>query len=221
VWTFREEPHFPPVEAADADGLLGVGGQLTVQWLQAAYERGIFPWPICVGGGHILAWFSPDPRAVLELTRLHVSRRLRRRLRSPVYRVTFDTAFEQVIAACAEPRSDDDGTWITPGLRRAYVQLHKAGFAHSVEVWRGEQLVGGLYGVALGGAFSAESMFHRETDTSKMALVRLVEHLRERGFVLLDIQQMSPHLAQLGATEIPRRDFLLRLAAARHLSVSF
>jgi leucyl/phenylalanyl-tRNA--protein transferase len=221
VGMFREEPGFPPVETADAEGLLCIGGQLTVPWLQAAYERGIFPWPINVGKSDILAWFSPDPRAVLELTRLHVSRRLRRRLRSSAYRVTFDADFEQVIAACAEPRSDDEETWITPGLRRAYVQLHEAGFAHSVEVWRGEQLVGGLYGVALGGAFSAESMFHRETDTSKIALVRLVEHLRERGFVLLDIQQLSPHLAQMGATEIPRREFLLRLTAARHLSVSF
>lgn len=214
-------PRFPPVETADETGLVGVGGQLTVPWLKAAYERGIFPWPLAVRAGHLLAWFSPDPRAILEFSHFHVSRRLQRRLRTDTYRVTLNTAFAAVIRACAEPRADDPLTWIIPELRQAYIQLHAAGWAHSVEVWRDEQLVGGLYGVACGGAFSAESMFHRQRDASKIALVRLVEHLRERGFVLLDIQQMSAHMAQMGATEIPRREFLRRLELARQLPVSF
>lgn len=205
--------------------MLLVGGELSVDWLVEAYRRGIFPWPIAIGQGMILAWFSPDPRAIVELDRLHVSRRLARRLRSGRYRVTCNADFPAVIAACAAPRDDSDdergGSWITPEMLRAYCDLHGCGCAHSVEVWRDDELVGGVYGVATGGAFSAESMFHRDTDASKIALAALVARLRERGFTLLDIQQSSPHMTRMGATEIRRHDFLRRLRKARNTRVSF
>jgi leucyl/phenylalanyl-tRNA--protein transferase len=219
----RAPVYFPPVWTADEDGLLMIGGELSVAWLRAAYHRGIFPWPIDFGQMMILAWFSPDPRAILDFDQLHVSRRLARRMRGDRFRVTFNTDFASVMAGCAEPRSDDPdgGTWITPEMLQAYREFHAAGGAHSVEVWRDEQLVGGLYGVAVGGAFSAESMFHRETDASKIALVALVERLRERGFTLLDIQQATPHMTRMGATEIARHDFLRRLRKARNLPVTF
>lgn len=206
-----EPPRFPPVWKAQADGLLMLGGQLTTDWLLAAYCQGIFPWPLCDGQTHVLAWFSPDPRAILELDSLHVSRRLRRRMRSGQFRVSFDTDFAAVVAGCAEPRGPDDVTWITPEMAYAYGRLHELGYAHSVEVWQQGELVGGLYGLALGGFFSGESMFHRVRDASNVALAYLVDRLRNRGFVLFDVQQTSPHLQRLGATEIPRREFLARL----------
>ena len=198
-----------------------VGGLLTTDWLLAAYCRGIFPWPVYDGQNEILAWFSPDPRAILELDHLHVSRRLRRRLHSGRFQVTFDRDFPRVITACAEARNPGDGTWITPHLAEAYVEMHRLGAAHSVEVWEDDRLVGGLYGLALGGFFAGESMFHRVRDASKIALVCLVRHLQSRGFVLFDVQQASPHLVRMGATEIPRREFLTRLKKALELRVSF
>jgi leucyl/phenylalanyl-tRNA--protein transferase len=198
-----------------------VGGSVASDWLLAAYGQGIFPWPIVEDDVEILAWFSPDPRSILELDRLHVSRRLHRRIRSGQFQISFDAEFAAVVAACAEPRETDPGTWITPRLAAAYGRLHELGYAHSVEVWRQGQLVGGVYGVALGGFFSGESMFHRCRDASKVGLYHLVEHLRRRGFTLFDVQQSSPHLRSLGATEIPRRQFLDRLRKSVELPVSF
>ena len=212
---------FPPVSEASEGGLLMLGGQLTPEWLLTAYRQGIFPWPVCDGQTEILAWFSPDPRAILELDRLHVSRRLQRRLRSGRFQVTFDADFRGVITACAEARKLEEGTWITPHLAEAYIDLHRLGITHSVEVWRDGRLVGGVYGLALGGFFAGESMFHRERDASKVALVHLVRHLQSRGFVLFDVQQASPHLVRLGATEVPRSEFLARLKRALELPVSF
>lgn len=206
--------YFPPVDSANCDGLLLLGGELSPAWLLEAYSRGIFPWPVFDGIRDRLAWFSPDPRAILPLERFHVSRRLMRRIRGQKYRLSRDTAFRQVIEACAQTRPDQEGTWITPEMVEAYSGLHRLGYTHSVEVWEAERLVGGIYGVAIGGYFAGESMFHRVTDGSKIALAHLVDHLRERQFTLLDIQQQSPHLARMGAIEIPRSEFLRRLEQA-------
>lgn len=221
VWLPREGVQFPPVSQADQSGLLMLGGSLAPDWLAAAYRRGVFPWPIETEFGPVLAWFSPDPRAILEPGAMHVSRRLRRRLRSGCFRVSFNEAFADVISGCAAPRRREDGTWITTELAAAYLRIHELGMAHSVEVWQEDQLVGGVYGVALGGFFSGESMFHRTRDASKIALVALVERLQQRGFRLFDIQQWTPHMASLGAVEIPRRAYLQRLAAALEVATTF
>jgi len=174
-----------------------------------AYRQGIFPMGMEDGS---LGWFSPDPRGILPLDGLHVPARLRRVLRSGRFTTSFNRDFEGVMRACAADR--EEGTWITEEIVASYVALHRLGLAHSVEVWRGTDLVGGLYGVHLAGAFFGESMFHTETDASKVALVTLVEHMRNRGFTLLDIQWVTPHLARFGAIEIPRADYLIRLAEA-------
>ncbi len=188
---------FPDVTSADEDGLLLTGGRLTESWILEGYRRGIFPWPQADETETLLAWFSPDPRAIVELDGLHISRRLARRIRSDQFRVTFDRDFASVVAGCAEPRRDDESTWITRELARAYRQLHRRGFAHSIEVWQDDQLVGGLYGVAQGGVFFAESMFSRRRDASKVALAHLVLRLRERDFGLLDIQMTTPHMTRM------------------------
>jgi leucyl/phenylalanyl-tRNA--protein transferase len=214
-------PRFPPVETADEHGIVLVGGKLRPDWIVAAYHRGIFPWPIQVGHRTVLAWFSPDPRTLLEYDHLHISRRLARRLRSGQFEVTFNQAFPRVMAGCAAPRNDDEGTWITPELMHAYCLLHKSGLAHSVEVWQDGELVGGLYGVAFGGYFSGESMFHTVTDASKVALVSMSQHLRQRGYTMFDVQVLSPHLESMGATEISREQFLHRLRQALRLTVVF
>ena len=199
---------FPDPLRADPEGLLAEGGDLEPATLIAAYRAGIFPWPT---DDHELLWWSPDPRAILPLEDLHVSRSLARQLRRPRFCVTLNAAFDDVIAGCA----DRDSTWITPGLRAAYARLHALGWAHSVEVWTPDgALAGGLYGVAVGALFSAESMFHRARDASKVALVALVEHARRVGVTLLDVQVASAHLASLGARSIPRRDYLARVARA-------
>jgi len=199
---------FPDPARADADGLLAEGGDLEPSTLIAAYRAGIFPWPY---EHHELLWWSPDPRAILPLESLHVSRSLARRLRQQRFRVTLNAAFADVIAGCA----DREETWITPALRAAYERLHALGWAHSVEVWSADgTLAGGLYGVAVGALFSAESMFHRARDASKVALVALVEHARHVGLTLLDVQVPSEHLTSLGAQTIPRRDYLVRVADA-------
>ena len=216
----RHSP-FPPVTTADKDGMLLVDNELSQARLIEAYQRGIFPWPIVDGPLEVVTWWSPDPRAVLPLDQLYISRRLRRRIHSEKFAVTINRDFESVISACAEPRNDEPGTWITPTLTEAYLNLHRAGLAHSVEVWCRERLVGGVYGVSIGGCFAAESMFHRETDASKTALVYLVHRLRQRGFQLLDIQQSSAHMGRLGAVEIPRTAFLHRLRKAITLNVTF
>jgi leucyl/phenylalanyl-tRNA--protein transferase len=195
--------------AADEQGFVAIGGDLRPTTLLRAYRNGIFPWydesmPIC--------WWSPDPRAILPLDNLHVSRRLARTLRSGRFQSTMDRDFAGVIRGCAENRGD--GTWLVPEMIAAYQRLHELGRAHSIEVWRGDELAGGLYGVAIGGFFSAESMFHRVTDASKAALVGLVDRLRAGGFELIDIQFLTAHTARLGGIEIPKTEYLRRLAAA-------
>lgn len=213
----NQPSRFPPAGDAEPEGLLAIGGRLTPDWLLDAYSHGIFPWP--EDEQSPVYWWSPDPRAIIELDDLYVSRRLARRLRSGRFEVTFDRAFDRVMLGCAD--RPGQGTWITDGILAAYIQMHQLGHAHSVEVWRDGRLVGGVYGVAMGGAFAAESMFHCETDASKVALYHLVSHLKRRGFQLLDIQQWTAHTGSLGAIEIPRKEFLNRLAAARELPVVF
>jgi leucyl/phenylalanyl-tRNA---protein transferase len=205
---------FPPVEAAGEDGLLMLGGELSAPWMLEGYRRGVFAWPLCFHRRETLAWFAPDPRAIFELDGFHVSRSLSRRLRSGRFEVRCDTAFEEVVAACARPRHRGDGVWITRGMAAAYRDLHKLGLAHSLETWREGRLAGGVFGVAVAGLFAAESMFHRETDASKVALFHLVQRLRSRGYSLLDIQVWSPHTGSLGAVEIPRADYQERLTEA-------
>lgn len=188
--------------------------------LVSAYASGWFP--MAVEEGEI-RWFSPDPRGILPLDGVHVPARLARVIRRGTFRIEINTAFEAVMRGCAEAdRGDEEGgTWIDAEILESYIELHKLGIAHSVEAWRGDELAGGLYGVALGGAFFGESMFHRVTDASKVALVALVERLRTRGFELLDIQWLTPHLARFGAIEIPRREYLRRLDAALKLRPAF
>lgn len=204
---------FPPVETASPEGLLAVGGDLSTERLLAAYRHGIFPW---YSEGQPILWWSPDPRAVLLPENLNISRSLRKTLRAGKFRVTLDTRFRDVILACAAPRPQHPygGTWITPEMIDAYTQLHVLGWAHSIEAWRGDELVGGLYGVALGGAFFGESMFARATDASKVAFVCLVHQLVRWGFTLIDCQQYTEHLARFGAHEIPRPEFQRRLGQA-------
>jgi leucyl/phenylalanyl-tRNA---protein transferase len=204
---------FPPVEQASPEGLLAVGGDLQPERLLEAYRHGIFPW---YSGDQPILWWSPDPRTVLFPEKLHISRSLKRSLRPGIFSVTLDRCFRAVMTACAEPRPQypDGGTWITAEMLAAYTRFHELGYAHSVETWKEGQLVGGLYGVALGGAFFAESMFTRVPDTSKVGLVSLVRQLHAWGFRIVDCQQSSPHIKMLGAEDIPRRDFLDHLAAA-------
>jgi len=212
--------YFPPAEEADAEGLIGLGGELTPEWLLDAYRHGIFPWPI--SDFHApLAWWSPDPRAIIEFDRFHVSRRLRRTCRSAKFEVTRDCDFAGVIRGCAMSPGRLNQTWLTPEMIEAYIRLHQMGHAHSIEAWSGRELVGGVYGVSIGGVFAAESKFYRMRDASKVALVHLVEHLQTRGYRLLDIQQLTPHTARLGASAIPRAEYLARLAEAVELPVVF
>lgn len=206
-------PRFPPVEQASREGLLAIGGDLSSDRLLEAYRRGIFPW---YSEGQPILWWSPDPRAILYLDQLKVSRSLNKRLRRDEFQVTFDTCFTEVIHACAQPRmpTDNGGTWITSEMTKAYLQLHRLGYAHSVETWRGGTLVGGLYGLALGRGFFGESMFNRVTDASKIALVKLVELLRHKDFAFVDCQLPSSHLMRLGAQTVSRRFFLRELHKA-------
>ena len=196
---------FPDPETAGTDGLVAVGGDLQPDTLLVAYGQGIFPWYL---QGQPILWWSPDPRMVLFADEFHFSRRLARRLKQPRYRFSWDEAFHEVIRACAEPRDDEGGTWILPEMMVAYECLHELGHAHSMEVWEGNELIGGLYGVLLNHIFFAESMFSRRTDGSKMALARLVERARGEKWRLIDCQFYTAHLASLGAREIPRADFL-------------
>lgn len=203
---------FPPVSTATAEmgGLLAVGADLSPARLLDAYRRGIFPWGTVEG--HPL-WYSPDPRMILVPGEFRISRSLRKTLRSGRYEVRFDTAFAAVIAGCAAmPRPGQDGTWITDDMAGAYIRLHELGWAHSVETYGEGDLLGGLYGLAIGGMFYGESMFSRRTDSSKIAFAHLVRHLEENGFGMIDCQMHTTHLASLGARPIPRRDFLRRLA---------
>lgn len=210
---------FPPPTATSPDGLLCVGGRLAPDWLLDAYSHGIFPWP--VWDDEPMAWWSPDPRAILELDGLHVTRRLRRTLASGRLAATCNRDFAAVIHGCATAADRDGNTWLTPTMIDAYVEMHRLGYAHSVEVRRDEELVGGTYGVSVGGLFAAESMYYVERDASKVALAHLVAHLRTRGYRLLDIQQWTPHTGRLGALEIPRLQYLRRLADAIDQPVTF
>ena len=206
TWLERADP-FPPVQRAlkDPNGLLAAGGDLSMPRLLEAYRHGIFPW---YSGDEPILWWSPDPRMVLRCEELKVSRSLGKSVRNKGYEVRIDTAFEAVLAGCADR---EEGTWLGAPMRKAYAALHRAGYAHSFETWRDGELVGGLYGVAIGRMFYGESMFSRATDASKVALVRLVAELRGRGFPLIDCQMRTPLLASLGAKEIPRRAFLRAL----------
>lgn len=208
-WLEEDDP-FPPVERAltDPNGLLAAGADLSPARLLDAYARGIFPW---FGDDDPVLWWSPDPRMVLPVRDLHIARSLRRVIRSGRYEVTLDTAFPEVIAGCAEPRTDGDGTWITRAMTAAYRQLASLGHAHSVETWSDGALAGGLYGVAIGRMFFGESMFSRQADASKVALVHLVRQLERWGFELVDCQMSTEHLASLGACDIPRSEFVPRL----------
>jgi leucyl/phenylalanyl-tRNA--protein transferase len=198
---------FPPLDTALAEpnGLLAVGGCLSVTRLLNAYRHGIFPW---YNANEPILWWSPDPRLVLFPERLQVSRSLRKTLRKNIFTVTFDTVFDTVIGACADSRQGREGTWITNDIMRAYHELHLLGFAHSVETWCEGELVGGLYGVAIGRVFFGESMFHTETDASKAAFAVLVQHLKDWNFELIDCQVYTHHLASLGAELIGRRTFI-------------
>jgi leucyl/phenylalanyl-tRNA--protein transferase len=204
---------FPPVEQADADGLLAVGGDLRPERLLEAYRHGIFPW---YNEDQPILWWSPDPRAVIFPSKLHVPHSLERTMRRGQFTVTLDRRFRDVMTHCAGPRPQypDGGTWITPAMIEAYGTLHELGYAHSVETWIGKDLVGGLYGLALGTAFFAESMFTKVDDASKTALVALVRQLQAWGFSLIDCQQPSPHIIRFGAEEIPRHDFMACLSEA-------
>jgi leucyl/phenylalanyl-tRNA--protein transferase len=197
----------PPADTADVRGVVGVGADLEPGTLLAAYRSGLFPMPV---EGGVIAWWSPDPRGILPLDRLQVSRSLRRSCRR--YEVTVDRSFSEVIAACADPGRPHG--WINEAMVAAYVRLHELGWAHSVEAWEHDRLVGGLYGVAVGGLFAGESMFHARPDASKVALVHLVGLLREGGAELLDVQWTTPHLLSLGAVDVPRAEYLTRLGQA-------
>lgn len=208
VWLHPDpESPFPPVEQAmiEPDGLLAVGGDLHPHRIINAYRHGIFPW---YSEGEPILWWSPDPRCVFFPEQVHISRSLRRAINKQAIEIRFDTAFEQVIDACAEPRPDQNGTWITAEMRTAYIQLHRLGYGHCIECWQEDRLVGGLYGLAIGKVFFGESMFSRVTNASKIALVKLCEKLVELDFRLMDAQVQSEHLMTMGAQCIAREDFV-------------
>jgi len=200
---------FPNPRLADAEGLVAVGGDFSVPRLLLAYRSGIFPWTAAP-----ITWWSPDPRAIFELDRFHVSRSLAKLIHQGRFQISVDRAFRQVMEGCAEAGHGRGSTWITAEFLEAYTRLHEQGHAHSLECWQGEQLVGGIYGVAIGGFFAGESMFHRVSNASKIALYHLIEHLRRREFVLFDIQMLTPITAKLGGTNVARDEYLKRLAGA-------
>jgi len=210
--------YFPPADTADRHGIVAVGGKLDSDWIVDAYRHGIFPWPT---GDGWLAWWSPDPRGIIEFADLHISQRLARTIRSGRFQVTRDQDFAGVIDGCATAQDREEETWITSTMREAYVRLHGEGIAHSVEVWHEGQLAGGIYGLSIGGLFAGESMFYRVSDASKVALVHLVEHLRQQGFALFDVQMVTAHTRSMGAKTISRRAYLRRLAAAVDMGIRF
>lgn len=215
IFRLVDDVVFPPPDYADPSGLIAVGGDLSSERLLEAYRVGIFPW---YSEDQPLLWWSPDPRFVLDLDDFKISRSLGKTLRKEIFKVTFDRRFEDVIAACAEvARDGQSGTWITPEMQQAYIHLHGLGYAHSVETWFDGEVVGGLYGVSLGKAFFGESMFHRKSDASKVALAVLVDKLKAWGFHFIDSQMTTDHMYRLGAKEISRRIFLKKLQSAlRH-----
>lgn len=208
--------NFPNPSLADPDGLLAVGGDLEPETLLCAYKNGIFPW---FDSDTPILWWCPDPRAILEFNNLYVSKRLARTLRGDKFQVTFNQDFDEVVKGCAY--RPEEGTWITPEVAKAYGKFHQLGHAHSVEVWQNGSLVGGLYGVAIGGLFAGESMFSTVSDASKIALVALVDRLKHKGFQLFDLQIINDHTSMMGATEIPRDSYLARIKTAVKLKVSF
>lgn len=211
-----EQPWFPdPRRTRHHHGLVAVGGELSTTRLLQAYRSGIFPWT-----DEPVTWWSPDPRAIFELDRFHVPESLARVVRRGDFRVTLDQAFREVMIGCAAPARGRESTWISPAFVDAYVELHGIGHAHSVECWREGELCGGIYGVSIGGLFAGESMFYRRSNASKVALHYLVQRLRERGFALFDIQQLTPITRQLGAVAISREQYLKRLECALELHVS-
>lgn len=214
TWLQRDSLDFPPLNKAlrEPNGLLAAGGDLSAERLINAYRHGCFPW---FQDGQPILWWSPDPRTVLFPDELHISRSLGKALRQGHYRVTFNQAFAEVIQACAAPRSYAKETWITTPMQAAYMELHKRGVAHSVEVWQGEELVGGLYGLAMGQLFFGESMFSRADNASKVGFATLVERLKAWGFVLIDCQMPTQHLHSFGARAISREQFATYLS--RHL----
>ena len=207
---------FPDPSLADAEGLVAIGSDLGTERLLAAYRKGIFPWTI-----NPITWWSPDPRAIFELDGFHVSQSLARVIRKGGFEVTMDQSFRAVMEGCAPPAPGRSGAWITEEFIEAYTRLHRLGHAHSVECRLKSELVGGIYGVTIGGLFAGESMFHRVNDASKVALHHLVRHLRRRGFALFDIQMVTSATKPLGAIEIPRREYLQRLSAAVKIKCSF
>jgi leucyl/phenylalanyl-tRNA--protein transferase len=207
---------FPSPLRASADGLVGIGGDLSVPRLLLAYRNGIFPWT-----DKPITWWSPDPRAIFELDQFHVSHSLAKIIRKGVFQITIDRAFSDVMKGCAAPGPGRRTTWITREFHKAYTQLHEQGHAHSLECWQDDKLVGGIYGVAIGGFFAGESMFHCVSNASKIALYHLIEHLRQRHFALFDIQMLTSVTASLGAIQIPRAQYLKRLSLAVQKSCFF
>ena len=208
--------NFPNPSLADPDGLLAVGGNLEPETLLSAYQQGIFPW---FDEDTPILWWSPDPRAILEFDNLYISKRLARTIRTNKFQVTFNQDFDAVVKGCTY--RPEEGTWITPEVVNAYGEFHRRGHAHSVEVWQQGVLVGGLYGVAIGGLFAGESMFSTVSDASKIALVALVSKLKEKGYQLLDLQIINEHTSMMGATEIPRDDYLARVKTAIKKDICF
>ena len=206
----KPEQAFPELDQAlqEPNGLLAAGGDLSPQRLLSAYQQGIFPW---YSEGEPIMWWSPDPRSVIFPDQLKVSRSLKKMLNKALFTVTFDSVFSEVIKACAAPRNEDDGTWISPDMIHAYCKLHELGYAHSVEVWQNNELVGGLYGIAIGKVFFGESMFHRQSDASKIGFVQLIQQLSLWGFQLIDCQVTSEHMDSLGARLISRKEFIAQL----------
>ena len=200
---------FPDPRRSNAEGLVAIGGDFSVPRLLLAYRSGIFPWT-----ADPITWWSPNPRAIFELDRVHISRSLAKVLRQGRFQITIDRSFQQVMEGCAESRPGRGQTWITPEFLAGYTRLHEQGHAHSLECWEGERLAGGIYGVVVGGLFAGESMFHRASNASKVAVCKLIEHLRSRGFTLFDIQMLTPITTQLGGVTIPREEYLRRLAGA-------
>ncbi len=196
--------------------MVAIGGDLSAPRLRLAYRSGIFPWTV-----NPITWWSPDPRGIFELEKFHLPRSLAKFIRQQPFEITHNRAFRQVMQACADPAPGRGETWITPEFLEAYTLLHEQGDAHSVECWRGSELVGGIYGVSLGGCFAGESMFHRATNASKVALYYLLAHLRTRGFALFDIQMRTPATRQLGAVEVSREEYLKRLAVAVEMDCAF
>lgn len=205
LFLLSSKADFPPAERADREGLLAMGGDLSPRRLLQAYGRGIFPW---YSDGEPILWWSPDPRFVLFPAEIHVPRSSRKIMNKKLFHLTFDRAFAEVIGGCSRPRLDQNGTWITDEMRQAYIRLHMLGYVHSIEAWHNNKLAGGLYGLALGRCFFAESMFRSESDASKVAFFTLALALKKMGFVLIDCQIRSPHLAAWGARSVPRPKYL-------------